>query len=424
LPKYNASAYKNTSYNGFMLDSPSRRMPPSLTKRLAPLYIAAFLQGFVLWYPIEKLFMRHIGFDDAGIGLMIAVYSTVMLVTATPTGILADRWSRKGLLIVATVLLALSSLIGGVSTGIPMYLLCASLWGIFFSMYQGTYDSIVYDTLAEDHHDPGLFDLAFGKVRIYDSLALVVGSLIGGAVAGAWGLRAPYFLTIPISLAAIAALVAFREPTLHRAGRPMAVIDQVRATLRAVLRNRTLVPVIVVMVLAAVLQNTMLEFATLWFLALNAPAAWFGLANAILLGAFAAGGWLARLTRRSGSVVSALAAGIVLGALVLTFTRNLVVVVAAELLVAAGAIALEIHYLGELHGALDSKVRAGASSAVDTMSRGLIIPMALVFGATSRAAGIFTAGWILVAASAGLGAVMLYVQAKRSRTPDSVTIVK
>ena len=126
------------------------KLEKRLYRRLLPLYVAAFFQGFVLWYTIEKLFMRSIGFDDAGIGIMVAGYSVVMLLIETPSGILADRWSRKGVLMVASVALAASSLVCGISDSIPFYLVGAGLWGIFFAFYSGTYDSMVYDTLLEE----------------------------------------------------------------------------------------------------------------------------------------------------------------------------------------------------------------------------------------------------------------------------------
>jgi MFS family permease len=77
----------------------------ALDKRLTPLYAAAFFHGFVLWYAIEKLFMHTIGFNDTGIGVMVAAYCAVILLAETPTGILADRWSRKGILVLASVML-------------------------------------------------------------------------------------------------------------------------------------------------------------------------------------------------------------------------------------------------------------------------------------------------------------------------------
>src|SRR5690242_12792517 len=126
------------------------QLSAKISKRLVPLYISVFFQSFILWYTIEKLFMRTIGFDNTEIGLMVAVYSAVMLMVDTPSGILADRWSRKGVLILASISMCLSALAGGLSHGIGLYLVCAILWGVFFACYSGMYDSIVYDTVSEE----------------------------------------------------------------------------------------------------------------------------------------------------------------------------------------------------------------------------------------------------------------------------------
>jgi hypothetical protein len=40
-----------------------------LTRRLLPLYIAAFSQGLVLWAPIEKVFLKSLGFDQASFSI-------------------------------------------------------------------------------------------------------------------------------------------------------------------------------------------------------------------------------------------------------------------------------------------------------------------------------------------------------------------
>ena len=78
----------------------------SLHRRLLPLHVAVFLQGFILWVPVEKLFMSEIGFDPATIGVMAAAYAAVVPIVEVPSGILADRWSRRGTLVVATRRLA------------------------------------------------------------------------------------------------------------------------------------------------------------------------------------------------------------------------------------------------------------------------------------------------------------------------------
>ena len=57
------------------LDLEARRR---LRRRLLPLTLAVALQGFMLWVPVEKLFMTEIGFDPASIGVMAALYAALV----------------------------------------------------------------------------------------------------------------------------------------------------------------------------------------------------------------------------------------------------------------------------------------------------------------------------------------------------------
>ncbi len=90
-------------------------------KRLRPLYATGFIHSFVLWYSIEKLFMRSVGLNDYLITIATLVYIVVMMTANIPLGILADRWSRKGVLYIATCALIGSSLVCGLSHGLAMY---------------------------------------------------------------------------------------------------------------------------------------------------------------------------------------------------------------------------------------------------------------------------------------------------------------
>ncbi len=94
----------------------------SVRRRLLPLHVAVALQGFMLWVPIEKLFMDEIGFDAATVGIMAAAYAALVPLIEIPSGILADRWSRRGVLIVASSALMLTALVGGLSPSVPLYI--------------------------------------------------------------------------------------------------------------------------------------------------------------------------------------------------------------------------------------------------------------------------------------------------------------
>jgi hypothetical protein len=103
---------------------------PTLPRRLLPLQIGVALQGLILWVPIEKLFMTEIGFDAASVGAMAAAYAAVVPLLEVPSGILADRWSRSWVLVLACLALLVSSLIGGLSHNVITYVIAAMVLGL------------------------------------------------------------------------------------------------------------------------------------------------------------------------------------------------------------------------------------------------------------------------------------------------------
>lgn len=368
-----------------------------LKKRLAPLYVAVFCQGFVLWYAIEKLYMKTIGFDDASIGIMVILYSVVMLVCETPSGILADRWSRKGVLILASVALGLSSLAGGLSDGVLPYMLCAGLWGVFYALYSGAYESIVYDTLLEETDKSDEFDRVYGHVRMVDGVAMTTSSLLGGLSAYLFGLSAPYFITAPVSIITIIALLKFREPTLHKSQDIVPITQHIRKTFGAILKRRELVPVLVVLISGAIAIDTTLEFNQLWLIALTVPVIWMGPINALHLSTVGIGGALARYVKlHRYPTMTAATVLMLLSSLAMVFSRNVIVTSLAIALLSVCLIGMNIVFTKLLHDALSSNIRAGAASAISTLGRIIIIPIAFVLTSISNETSIFQATWILV----------------------------
>lgn len=391
-----------------------------LHKRLAPLYLAAFFQGFVLWYPIEKLFMKSIGFDDAGIGIMIAFYSTIMLLTETPSGILADRWSRKGVLILASIALATSALVGGLSNNMTIFLLSTGFWGLFYAMYSGTNESIIYDTVLEETGESKEYEYFYGRLKIVDSTALVLGSLAGGFAANYFGLRSPFFATIPFVLASIILLLKFREPKLHKSAVTVPIKQHISNTFRAVLQKGQLFPILIVLVAASTLLYTLFEFDQLWIIALAAPVILFGPINALLLSTIGIGGAAANYFKMHRYTVMIGTLSVMFGcSLVLVYSRNLVLTVAATTFICASVIALNVVFSKLLHDSLNSKVRAGAASAVSTLGRIIIIPLALGFGYISKNESVFQASWVIV----GLVVVILALVIKTYGTHKSLPVM-
>src|SRR5580698_9034378 len=119
--------------------------------RIRRLCISNFLTGLVFWYGIEKLFMRSIGIDAVGVGITTAVFLVFNLIFDIPAGILADRWSRKGVLIISALSLAVCSFLLGSSHGLLLYAVGELFYGMYIVSTSGTYTAIIYDILHEEN---------------------------------------------------------------------------------------------------------------------------------------------------------------------------------------------------------------------------------------------------------------------------------
>jgi MFS family permease len=369
-----------------------------MNRRLLPLHLGIALQGLLLWVPVEKLFMSGIGFDAASVGLMAAAYAAVVPIIEIPSGILADRWSRRGVLIIASIALVLNALIGGLSTNVPSYIVSAMILGVYFAMYSGTVEAIVYDLVLEETGDSALYQKRIGRVHVIDSVALVTSSLAGGWLAELTSPRLMYFLSIPFAALSIVCYLKFREPRLHRAGETIPLRSQLSVTLRTLLQRGRLLPIVALTVLTSLVLQVIFEFGPLWLVALAAPAILYGPYWAGLMSTFGIAGLLAgRLRLDRPGTLGVIAALSLAAGLMLSSSNDIVVVALAQIMLALLLVIASIYAGRLLHDAVPSMIRAGVASGASTMSWIIFLPFSLVFGLISKHHGVHSAGWMITA---------------------------
>jgi len=383
------------------------RIPRTLARRLLPLQIGVFLQGCMLWVPVEKLFQTQIGFDAASIGVMAAAYAAVVPLLEVPSGILADRWSRNGIMVAGSIALAASSLLGGLSTDVATYIAAAMILGVYFALSSGTVDSVVYDAVLEQTGSSAVYETWIGRVRIVESVALAGSALVGGVLADWTSTRFTYVATVPFALASVVAFLRFDEPRLHRAGAPESWRRHVVTTFRAMVGLPAIRRIMLLAALTGLLSQTVFEFGPLWLVALRAPAAAFGPYWAVLVATLGLGGYLTgKLGLGRPLPVLALAAGLAVAPLLLATSRSLIAVVLAQSALQLLLAIVAVHVGLLLHDAVPSSVRAGVSSGVGTLSWVLFLPFSLVFGGLARTYGVQWSGWVLVTTAVGLALLL------------------
>ena len=82
--------------------------------------------------------MTEIGFDAAAVGVMAAAYSALIPLLEVPSGILADRRSRRGVLILSSLAIAAGALLGGLSHSVGAYVGSALAFGVYVAFSSGT----------------------------------------------------------------------------------------------------------------------------------------------------------------------------------------------------------------------------------------------------------------------------------------------
>jgi hypothetical protein len=378
----------------------------AVARRLRPLQVGLALQNLLFWLPVEKMFMTEIGFDAATIAILAAVYAAVVPLLEVPSGVLADRWSRTGVMALATVALAACSLVGGLSTNPLMYGVAAALLGVYFALGSGTADSIVYDTLVEETGSSDGYERWIGRMQMVEAASLVVSAVLGGVLAGLVSARFTYFLTVPLLAAAVVAFWRCDEPTLHRKSERVTYRRQAGATLRALTGNGSVRQVVLLSAIAATTAQMLFEFGPLSLVSMHAPAAVYGPYWAVLVSTVGLGAWLvSRIPFGRRGVVPALGAVLVVAALLPVAVSSLPAIIGAQIVLALGATIFSVRAGFLMHEAVPATLRAGVSSGAGTLSRLTFLPFSLVFGWLSRVHGVSSAGWLFVVLVVGLAAL-------------------
>jgi predicted MFS family arabinose efflux permease len=107
-----------------------------------------FFDTFLLIVPFYTVMFAERGLTPTQIAIALAAWSATAVVLEAPAGVLADRWSRRGLLFIGQTLRAVGFAIWIVAPGFEGYLVGLMLWGLKTALMSGTFEALAYDELA------------------------------------------------------------------------------------------------------------------------------------------------------------------------------------------------------------------------------------------------------------------------------------
>jgi predicted MFS family arabinose efflux permease len=108
----------------------------------------AALSELVPYYPLYALLFLDTGLSNAQISVLFAVWSVTGVLAEVPSGALADRWSRRGVVVLASVLQAAAFVLWTAAPELWAFAAGFVVWGIGGALVSGASEALVYDGLA------------------------------------------------------------------------------------------------------------------------------------------------------------------------------------------------------------------------------------------------------------------------------------
>lgn len=340
-------------------------------------YAFKVLDAFVLIYPLYTVMFVARGLTPVQVSATLMAWSITAFILQIPSGVLADRYSRRWILAGAQVLRVIGFLVWIAS---PSFLSCLAgmmLWGAKSAFTNGVFEALVYDELhGEGRADD--YSRVIGRAQGVGFAAVLAASL-SAAMSVQYGYTAILWASVALVVGAACAAVA-----LPRARKTLKVDRHYLVLLRQGFHTVSGAPLVLGFIAFAALSNAFgggLEgFWPIFGSQTGLPASQIALFVAAISAAQAGGSLTAhRLRKASTPVFFALFAAI--GLLIAGAAASLQPWSVALIVPAAGLFkVVDVNFDARLHHAIPTETRATIAAVKSFSGQVTMTGMLMVFG--------------------------------------------
>ena len=355
-------------------------------------YLIQLFHSLIPAYVIERLFWQARG---AGVQQVIyceIIYALTVTLLEVPSGVLADRFGRKRMLLVCGVLDVAELVILLFARDFWVFALAVFLAGVGRALSSGSGNALLYDSLLADGRQEG-FEKLLGRLSAIDIIGTIAAALTGGLLAERFGFEFNYIISACAMSAAFLVILTLKEPPM--ATRPEGELTGSLPYAKQALSLFREEPLVLLYCLTGtVLGACMIYLDEFWQLLmeeLHFPVALFGAVSAGLFLCRVPGSLLAYKLKgrlRYRAIFLAILAVSAAGYCAVALTRSILCLIPmAVMFLAAGL--TEPLVSGYLHHRAESQTRATAESFASLGLRVLSMPAGLVFGFVSTRFSVF-----------------------------------
>jgi predicted MFS family arabinose efflux permease len=347
----------------------------------------AALSELVPYYPLYALLFLDTGLSAAQVSALFAVWSLTGVLAEVPAGALADRWSRRGTLVLGGVLQASGFAVWTAAPAPAAFAVGFVLWGVSGALWSGTSEALVYDGLAAAGAEE-TFARVNGRMTAAELLVQLPTAGLATLLFRVGGYPLVGWVSVAVCLVAAALALRFPEPPRERGEGLLATLRE--GVSEAVRRPELRLAVLAVALVGAL--DAMEEYFPILASDAGVPVPAVPLAVVVIALAGAAGAALGgradRLPDRALPVLLAVAGVLLAGAVVIPGPAALAAVAAAYALYLAVLVVAEARLQERITGPHRATVTSVAGLGIEVASL-------LVFAAWAVGGALVTAALVL-----------------------------
>ena len=381
---------------------------------LARIYSFRFFDSFLLIYPLYGvMFVAH-GLTPFQVSLTLMAWATTGFLLQIPSGVLADRWSRRWMLCAGQLVRILGFLAWIYAPGFPGYLVGFILWGVKTALTNGVFEALVYDELKAAGRSQD-YARVMGGAWAATAISILLASLLASA-AVKLGYPLVLWATVAGGLACAASAIAL--PRARRSlpiGRPQ-YLAHLGQGFRFALGHALIPAIIALLAFSQAFGGGLEGFWPIFGSKTGLSAPQVAIFAAAIAGAQALASANAhRLRRLAGPAFHGLFAAMGL-ALALAAWIFQPWTVALVVVLAGGFKLIDVNFDARLHDAIPSEMRATLASVRSFAGQVTMTILLAAFGGLAQATS-YRVGF-LVAGGAMAVAGLAFIAIGRFRPPS------
>ncbi|MEH7379184.1 MFS transporter [Bacillus sp. JJ1533] len=355
------------------------------------LYGIRFFQSLIPAYVIERLFWEQRGMTIQMVVYTEIIFAVTVVLLEVPSGIIADKWGRKKMILLGAWLESSMFLILIFATEFWHFAVATFLSGIAGSASSGAGNALLYDSLLLNGRKRS-FEKYLGRLNVWVGTSAILAALSGSLLATKFNFEFNYWVSLISMLVSVCLSLMLIEPAVKGDKETSIPFKKyINASVKFFRTNPSVCLVVLSGMVTGAALSFVWEFWQLYLNRLEIPVIYFGFCSAVFMFLSLPGNVFAHLLIGRFryqtlllTVTAVLAIGFLYVSVIKDFTGLLVICV---IFFVSGII--EPLVSGYLHHRMDSSMRATIDSFQSLGLNAVIILTGLGFGYFSSQFDVF-----------------------------------